>query len=441
MGERTSAVRSTQRGREPVLCTIVVVAVALLIATLVVSRRPDAVINPQFWAEDALWYQDAFDHGARALLLPWTGYFQTYSRATAALSLGLDLRVAPLLFSLAAILVQTLIPLLVLSSRFAGTMPDFRVRVLAALLLVGLPNAFEVQSTLTNTQTNLAILALLIVIADPPRTRACRIADVALVILAGVSGPTSVLLQPLAVLVWWQRRERWSLVMAAVLLLPASAQLFAYLTTGATARFSTPLGASPLLLLEIVGGQIFVAGTVGARGYARLLAAGDPLAGAVAAAAALGGGALLVRAVLLSRSLPLRIVVAFAVLALAAALSNPAIDRVPRWDALRLPDVGVRYYIPALVAYLATLLWGATADASVAGRTVARVLLALVLLIGMPLDWRVAARPQMGFADHAARYAAAPPGALVEIPIPPGNWALRLVKPGAPHDAGAQASR
>jgi len=92
------------------------------VIALIASRRPDALTRPQFWAEDgAVWYAQAYNDGAwSALLHPWTGYVQTFSRLTAAVSLSVPLVDAPLVFAVAALVAQAVPPLFLLSSRFAG---------------------------------------------------------------------------------------------------------------------------------------------------------------------------------------------------------------------------------------------------------------------------------------------------------------------------------
>src|SRR2546426_117604 len=62
----------------------------------VVSRRPDAISNPQFWAEDGqVWYAEAHARGLRSLLSPYAGYFQTLPRVVAVAAQILPLTWAP----------------------------------------------------------------------------------------------------------------------------------------------------------------------------------------------------------------------------------------------------------------------------------------------------------------------------------------------------------
>jgi hypothetical protein len=396
---------------------------------LIVSRRPDGISNAQFWAEDGrIWYAQAYNEGAlRALLLPAGGYLQSFSRLIAGLSLAVDLRHAPLLFYVAAVLVQALPPLYLLSSRYAALMPDLRVRSLAALLVIGAPNGFEIQSNVTNTQTHLALLSLLIVLAAPPRGLAGAVFDAFFLILGGLSGPTCILLLPIAMLVWRHEPSRWRAAVVLLVLLPASVQLVTYLSTGGEGRVALPLGASVAGLLRIVGAQIFIAGTMSAKVYTALVRYGGSWTSTGTLLIGLGGLLYVAGTLWRTQSVALRLFCLFGALALAAGLASPAIVDVPRWQALLTPNAGIRYYAPPILALLALLLWSACADPSPRFQRLSRLALAAVLLVGMPLDWRVAPRIDFDFLRHARRFDAAPPGTKVRIPIPPG-WRMKLYK-------------
>jgi len=62
--------------------------VFLISFLILFSRRPDAILNAQFYAEDgARWFADAYHMGWRCLLIPDSGYLQTVSRIIGLLSL------------------------------------------------------------------------------------------------------------------------------------------------------------------------------------------------------------------------------------------------------------------------------------------------------------------------------------------------------------------
>jgi hypothetical protein len=54
-------------------------AVFLLSCIIIISRRPDMIFRPQFWAEDGIvWFAQAYNEGWRhALFRTQVGYFQT----------------------------------------------------------------------------------------------------------------------------------------------------------------------------------------------------------------------------------------------------------------------------------------------------------------------------------------------------------------------------
>src|SRR5262249_32543509 len=105
----------------------------LVCLLLLYSRRPDAILNAQFYAEDgARWYRDAYQVGWRCLLIPETGYLQTVSRLIALFALLFPFALAPLVMNLCALAIQVLPVNLFLSRRFDG-IPLF-MRVMGSLL-------------------------------------------------------------------------------------------------------------------------------------------------------------------------------------------------------------------------------------------------------------------------------------------------------------------
>jgi hypothetical protein len=188
-----------------------------------------------------------------------------------------------------------------------------------------------------------------------------------------------------------------------------------------------PLGATPLRFVELIGGQVLLAGTLGARTYRSLFALGSA-ATACATVLAAAIGAIVIARALATASAQLRLLVLFATLVLAAILWSPVVAAPLLWEALRIPDTATRYYVLPIVAYLACLLWLACRERCRALRVLARALLALVVVAGVPLDWRITPRPDLDFPGQVARYRAAPPGTLVKIPIPPDGWEMQLWK-------------
>ena len=133
----------------------------VIASAIVISRRPDALLNAQFYAEDGtLWYADAYNQGAiRALFIPVVGYFQTFSRLIGALAQPLPLLWVPLFFNLVAITIQVLPVNLLISERFSKLSPNLQTRLVLAFLYLVLPNSAEPHANVTNCQWRLALLA------------------------------------------------------------------------------------------------------------------------------------------------------------------------------------------------------------------------------------------------------------------------------------------
>src|SRR4051794_29122484 len=190
----------------------------VLAAVAVVSRRPDAIFNSQFFAEDGnVWFAEAYNNGwARALAITHTGYFQTLPRLGAALALAVPLQHAPLVMNLVGLLLQIAPAVFLLSSRTELWAP-LRIRLLMALAYLALPNNSELDVSITEAQWHLALLACLVVLSRAPESRAGFAFDLTVLALCGLTGPFCIVLFPVAFLVWWKERTRWHLAATVAL--------------------------------------------------------------------------------------------------------------------------------------------------------------------------------------------------------------------------------
>ena len=249
--------------------------VAILGAVLTVSRRPDSIFHAQFWAEDGLrWYANAYNWGwVQATFTSAGGYYQTLSRLTAALSLAVDLRYAPLVYNVVALVVQVLPAAFLATPRFSRAIPDFRIRLLLAFLYIGLPNSYELHVNITNAMTHLGLLAALVLLAEPSKRLGWRVFDVSVLALAGLSGPFAIALTPVAFLRWMTgRTDRWRLVVFLVVLACAAIQAFSVLAAGPSARPHGPLGATAHGFMAIVAGNVFAGAVIGLFHYTQVFA-------------------------------------------------------------------------------------------------------------------------------------------------------------------------
>ena len=185
-------------------------ALFLCAGLLLASRRPDALLHAQFYAEDGhVWFADAYNLGWwTTLFRTQDGYFQTLPRIGAALALHAPLKLAPLLMNLLAIAVQAL-PVNILLSARSSAWGSLRHRAMMAFLYLAIPNSGEMTVILTSTQWVLALIVFLLLVARKAAGIPGRVLDNSMVILCGLTGPFCLFLFPVAIIVAWNKRDVW----------------------------------------------------------------------------------------------------------------------------------------------------------------------------------------------------------------------------------------
>lgn len=248
--------------RPPVLAAIAVGAVALLLL-----RRPDAFLRPQFWAEDFLFLIDAETQGAGALFVPRAGYLHALPRLAGLVATGLDPVLQPAIFLLAWLAAAFVVVGSCLSSRLDLPAPA-RLGCIAAFVLV--PHSGEVFFNPTNAQWVAALALLLTALKAEPARRRDWLVDGGVILVAGFSGPFA--LAALPVFAWQAacRRRRASFLRLALVAVPAAVQAAIALRGPADTEFSGPFSATGLvasLVYRIPG--VVLLGPEGVRGITR----------------------------------------------------------------------------------------------------------------------------------------------------------------------------
>lgn len=393
---------------------------------LIFTRRPDAFLNPQFWAEDGRnWFAQAYNNGVlTALFTPEAGYFQTISRIIAAVAQIFPFEFAPLIFNLSAIGIKMLVAGFLLSKRLSNLLPDAPLRFFAAFIYLALPHSYETHANLTNAQWHLAFLAFLIIIAAPPEKTTGKIFDFAAVAFSAVSGPFCLFLAPIAAIKFWFERDKKTLGLLMILSFGCAIQAISIFFFSHN-RPTAPRGASLDLFFKIIGGHWFLGAIVGEKGF-EFLQNRSIWKNGGSVFVTFFGFAILIYAFLKSK-IEMRLLLVFASLIIAAALVSPAISNdIPQWQAMSFPSVGVRYWLVPIFCFLLALFSLARTDKNHFVRVFASVLL-IAMPIGIVADWRFPPYKNLDFSRHAAEFRSAETGAEITIPINP-DWEMRLKK-------------
>jgi hypothetical protein len=409
----------------PNWCFYVIVFFAALI--IIFLRRPDAILNPQFWAEDgAVFYAHTYHKGiVIPLLSQYAGYLDTFPRLVAALSQFFPLSWAPLLFNLSGMMIKALPVVWILSSRLHELMPDLKTKLFFSFLYLSLPNSWEVNTGLQHGKIYLALLAFMVICSLTDGRLRTSITDAGLLLLSGLSGPFCFMLAPISALYWFFRRNRRSFALFAILFLCALIQAIVFLSATAS-RPPRMLGESPLLFVEILAEQVFLGALIGQAGLEKLISFPGLFNFAVIISGSAGVAACIYA--LIKGPLQLRIFIAYAFLLFCAALASPMVNlKDPQWPLLLVPGVGGRYWFIPMLAFISVLVWLLRKKGPHLSRGLAVAAFAIMLL-GIIVDWRYPVFQDLSFKEYAYRFESAPTGTRTTIPINPPGWSITLIK-------------
>jgi hypothetical protein len=407
---------------------LVVFVVACL---LIITRRPDAISTPQFYAEDGVfWYADAHNlGGVNALFLPYAsrGYFCTVPRLAGLVTQTMPLLWAPLIFNIIAIAIQAIPATVVASRRFASAVPLRWARLVLAFLYVALPTAWGTISNVTHSQWHLAMVAVFVVVAIAPQGHSWRGFDIVVTALSGLTGPLCLVMTPIAVIVWYVRQTPWALVLMLVTGTAAAIQGVSLLLWSTSAGSYPPLEASIVAFEEIFARRVVYGALIGHRLSVELIAsyAAAWTNASVLIVIALCGAASLTYA-LLYAPFALRLLILFGFLVMLSGLLWPVRGQAAGayWETLMVPGVSPRYFHALIFALVASFVWMLSRSSSFA-RAGGAVPLLFMVTMAVPFDWREPAYRNYHFSVYVQRYDRAAGGAMVQIPTPQG-WSMIL---------------
>lgn len=401
---------------------------SLLIALFILFlRQPSALLQPQFWAEDGrVWYSDAYNIGWKSLFIPQDGYFQTISRLVALLTQIFPFRLGPLVFNSAALFIQALPAVFILSKRFNKLAPKFWVRTLFAIYYLLLPNTGEIHGNLTNSQWFLSLLACLVLIAEAPGSLFQKIFDTIVLLLSGLSGPFVIFLFPVAFLMYWKNQTGWKPKLFLIVLSCAAIQFISliFLSLGSRLYLSPKIIWG--LLPDILVHQVFLGSILGQNGYLWVLK--QSWSEALFVLVNLSALGLIVRCAF-KATFEQKLFLFFAMLILISSLLNPTTVVSPEeaWKVLSINLAGIRYWLIPMLAFISVLFFNAGKSSPIIIRSMALLFLSLGI-VGIIADFQHHRLPDKAFAKYVEVFNSAPNGKKVIIPINPQAFYLRLIK-------------
>jgi hypothetical protein len=400
---------------------------AAILTVILFLRQPNHFLFPQFWAEDGpCWFADAYEHGAACLLMPHTGYLQTISRLGGLIASQVPLAMGPVIFLLLSLLAQLAPPAYLLSPLGEPICPSRECRAFLAYFYAAIPNSWELHLNVTNAQTHLALLGVLMLLGGTPKSRFGLGAQLATMTLVGLSGPFSLLLTPIALWQWWQKRDWLATANTVVISLTALIQAISLVLSIHT-RSPAPLGASVPAFARILSGEVVMGSLLGIRITFGMMLRPFWKEDWIPCAIALFAIVIVLWAIR-TGSDAFRKFTAYSAMLLAAALISPQVSMSsPQWEVLAFIMTGTRYFFIPMLAWICALLV-MSQNKHRALRYLAFILLGITS-IGIVNDWTCPRfQHHEEFMQQAQLFDSAPPGTKIAVPINPEGWVLRLTK-------------
>jgi len=222
---------------------------------ILAARKPDAFANPQFWAEDAYFFERNYTLGFSAFFLQYNGYLHLIPRLIAWLSSWLD----PLRVPAGFVGLSLLCTLYIAGLTFSARHP-FKRSLVYLFPVVLIPDAGEVLLNPTNLQSIL-VAGLVLILISRDATSGWQMAhDAIALVLIGLTGPHVVVLAPMFAFRAFVRKSRYSLILALLvsgLAITQGSNIFSHPLPAQSADLIHPEYALPVVGLRIFSSVFF----------------------------------------------------------------------------------------------------------------------------------------------------------------------------------------
>lgn len=418
-------------------------AVFIVALLVIISRRPDAVFNPQFWAEDGtIFYAESYNNGSwQSLFSTYAGYLHAVPRLTAAFAMYFPLKVAPLIFNLFAIIIQILPVNLFVSSRFSWLVPNIKYRIYISFLYLVLPGCFEIHANITNAQWRIALLLFMVMIT-PALSLIHKIFDVILISIGSLTGPFSAIMMPIIPFFIISRKKRIhqknypkdSFFYPKLILLVIVSILHLIVIfndkqgQGRISKVGVNVFSIETLttIAKIFSNQLILMSTLGSNLTAKVIKIFPEQLYTYVSLLLLVFGIIFLIYLFRKSPLELSILIIFSALipliAIASALPDIALFTIINY--------GGRYWFSLVLSFSIGILW-LCQRVYRKKQNRSKVLVGIVfvtMLIGIVNDWRHPDFKDYKFNDYADKFQKLPIGSEIVIPINPDPWLMKLIK-------------
>lgn len=401
-------------------------AIFLIAFIIIVSRRPDIILDAQPWAEDgAVWMKGVNNNGFwSTIFYPQNGYYQSISKITYGIALNFGIANSALISNSVAISIRCFFVAFLLSGRFLFIPLAYRLMAVVYFLLM--PNLTEGYVNITNAHWYLSLYLMAILLAEEPKTLSWRAHDFALMVVSALSGPFIVFIAPCLLIK--RIYQRGSLINAIKGIngfdigfsIFFAIQFIAILVSSDGGRSTAPLGASFEMLSKIVSYRIIL-GSFLPNDAISYITNHNILCTTLFIIFILICFFALIRG-----SWRVKISVIFPVLMIGFALAKPMMSITnPQWPVFLL-GAGERYFFVTNFA-LACFILLAISKA----KKFSYPLLFVFAVLFVPISiYNFTFKPMddVGFKEDINKFSELKPGERMEVHVNPRGWTMTLIK-------------
>jgi hypothetical protein len=383
------------------------------------------------------WFLSAYNgHIFSSLFMPVAGYLQTISKLAGAISMLFPLEYAPFTFNLLAIFIKILPILFICSKRFNKIIPNPWVKIGLSLAYIALPNTAEIFVNITNTQWHLALLSILILIAEPAYNFKWKIFDYFFIALSCVSGPFCIFLVPAAGLryLWSSKEERANLRSLYIVFILFTATQLIYLALNSdSSRMIQENRYNIGAFIKLITGQIYIASLIGQKGYSLFLShlhnLNNLISNSIIVLVFTVGSAISIFSFLKGKK-ELKIFIIFCLTTFVFSLIRPMVpsnEALSQWQIMAMPGSATRYYFLPMIAFLVSA-FSLINKKNIKPVKLIGILIIIIFVMRLQFDFFYKPWPNYHYQNQIQKLKQKSTGEYMEIQIVPEQYKIKLYK-------------
>ncbi|MBT4732337.1 hypothetical protein HOB87_10265 [Candidatus Woesearchaeota archaeon] len=199
---------------------IISTVILSVIVSLILSRYPDLIFSPRFWAEEII-YLETFFHANSQLdgfdRMVYPSYYNLLSRVAGFFASLVELEFAPIVTTFIGFLIL-MTPIIIIFMTDCSYWSKLKDKIILSLFLIFSCSTGEIWLNSTNLHFIFPVTSFLILLDDNLSSKVKRFFYSLLIGVGSLTGPITLLMSPFFLLRYWHTRNKQFAVYCAILL-------------------------------------------------------------------------------------------------------------------------------------------------------------------------------------------------------------------------------